>query len=363
MGNDKGWREAIEDSPESASLPESAQSPSFLEGEYLQVVLPNRITTKEEYFAVRRPGRGIALDRRKRAAVWAIVEQYRQSSRHHGSISFAEVAAISAAYLESDASPRADHVLIDEAQDLTPLHWQLLRALVAEGPNDLFIAEDTHQRIYGQHVVLSRYGIKITGRSRRLTLNYRTTQQNLHYAMGVLAGADYVDSEQNQEPGKGYRSARTGPVPRVVSAPTAGGQFDNVATVITGWLGDDGIRPETIAILARSNKQATDLKAQLAERGVMVSLSHTGEASAAHPVVMTMHKAKGMEFSRVLLFDVSDGSIPNKHALVGVAPEEMADALLRERSLLYVAASRARDELVVSWQGSASSLLAEALTS
>lgn len=92
------------------------------------------------------------------------------------------------------------------------MHWQLLRALVAVGPNVLFIAEGTHQRIYGQHVVLSRSGIKVIGRSRRLTLNYRTTQRNLRYAMWVLEGADYVDSEQNQEQGIGYRSARTGPV-------------------------------------------------------------------------------------------------------------------------------------------------------
>ena len=45
---------------------------------------------------------------------------------------------------------------MDEAQDLHATHWALLRALVAEGPNDLFIAEDSHQRIYGSPIVLSR---------------------------------------------------------------------------------------------------------------------------------------------------------------------------------------------------------------
>ena len=37
--------------------------------------------------------------------------------------------------------------------------------------------------------------------------------------------------------------------------------------------------------------------------------------------------------------------------------EDKADALLRERSLLYVAASRARDELVVTWSGDPSGLM------
>jgi superfamily I DNA/RNA helicase len=37
--------------------------------------------------------------------------------------------------------------------------------------------------------------------------------------------------------------------------------------------------------------------------------------------------------------------------------EELSEAQLRERSLLYVAASRARDELVVTYSGTPSSLL------
>ena len=75
----------------------------------------------------------------------------------------------------------------------------MLRALVAEGEDDMFIAEDSHQRIYGQRVVLGRYGIRIVGRSQRLTLNYRTTAENLGYAVGVLQGGDYRDLEDGEE--------------------------------------------------------------------------------------------------------------------------------------------------------------------
>ena len=358
VGNEIGWRAAIDDA--GADLPESLQSPSFFEGEYLQVILPNKVTSQEAYFKVRRPGRGIALDRRKRVAVWAVVEQYRQTARHMGTMNYAEVSAIAAAYLDhSVTGGLADHVLVDEGQDLTPLHWQLLRALAGEGKNDLFIAEDTHQRIYGHPVVLSRYGIKITGRSRRLTLNYRTTQQNLRFALGVLEGAGFVDSDGNEENEHGYRSARSGPAPRVISATTDRGQYDNVAEVIKGWLADDEISPETVAVLTRSRNQGLKLKDQLADRGVTAAVTEPGDAAVGHPVVLTMHKAKGMEFSRVLLFNVSEGSIPNAWALKDVVAEELEDAMLRERSLLYVAASRARDELVISWAGKPSMLLAE----
>jgi len=107
-------------------------------------------------------------------------------------------------------------------------------------------------------------------------------------------------------------------------------------------------------VLVRTKTATETVVQQLATRDVAAT-----EKSARGKVrVMTMHSAKGLEFSRVVLFDVSEGVVPNKLALQHAAPEEGADAELRERSLLYVAASRARDELIVSWQGAPSSLLA-----
>ena len=141
--------------------------------------------------------RGVALGRAKRSAVWDVVEAYRAQARVAGSIDFAEAAAIAATYLRRSGETRgeypADHVLVDEGQDLGPAHWQLLRALVGEHRDDLFIAEDSYQRIYGRRLVLSQFGIRIVGRSQRLTLNYRTTAQNLAYAIAVLDGGTYVD--------------------------------------------------------------------------------------------------------------------------------------------------------------------------
>jgi superfamily I DNA/RNA helicase len=357
--NRDGWREAIDDVD--PSLPEALLTPTFFEAEYLQVILPNVVTNSEQYASTRRPGRGVALDRAKRVLVWSVVEQYRKRARLFGQVSFAEVAEISAAWLRSrseSAASLADHILVDEGQDLVPSHWRLIRALVVPGTNDVFIAEDTHQRIYGQHVVLSRYGLKITGRSRRLTLNYRTTEQNLRYAMRILEGGTYIDGDNETEGVAGYRSARRGPEPQRMPAKNDYEQFTNIAELVQEWL-EAGVEPGTIAVLARSNNRAKHVQDALAQHGVSAELLTNAKSHLTRPVVLTMHTSKGMEFSRVVLFDVSDGSIPLPWALQEYAPEEMDDALLRERSLLYVAASRARDELVVSWKGTPSSLLVQ----
>ena len=66
---------------------------------------------------------------------------------------------------------------------------------------------------------------------------------------------------------------------------------------------------------------------------------------------MTMHRAKGMEFSRVLIFGADADLMPASYLLKDVAEGDRDDVLQRERSLFYVAATRARDELVVLWEG------------
>ena len=76
-----------------------------------------------------------------------------------------------------------------------------------------------------------------------------------------------------------------------------------------------------------------------------------------YPVALTMHRAKGTEFARVLLFGLSKDSMPMGLKAYDYDDEELSEAQLRERSLLYVAASRARDELVVTYSGTPSSLL------
>jgi superfamily I DNA/RNA helicase len=354
------WRDALDAA--GAALPENLRSEAFLSTEYATVVLPHRITTRDRYLKVRRPGRGVALDRAKRGAVWNVIEAARAAARVRGSIDFVEASAIAAAHLERTAAGRGrlyDHVLVDEAQDLSPTHWQLLRALVDEHADDLFIAEDSHQRIYGRRVVLGQYGIRIVGRSRRLTLNYRTTAQNLHYALRILQGADYLDLEETTDTARDYRSARTGPTPRVLPCPSISAELDTAAATITDWVSTVAA-PETVAVLVRDRWQRDRVAAGLAERGVQIRAVDREPIKPGQPVVLTMHRAKGTEFRCVLLFGISSESIPAAMREQRYSDDAWADALLRERSLVYVAATRARDELAVTWTGKPSTLLGEA---
>jgi superfamily I DNA/RNA helicase len=101
---------------------------------------------------------------------------------------------------------RYRHIVVDEAQDLRPGHWKMLRAMAARDRNDIFLVGDTHQRIYNNQVTLGSLGINIRGCSAKLTLSYRTTRQILGSALGVLSGESFDDLDGNQETLAGYRS-------------------------------------------------------------------------------------------------------------------------------------------------------------
>ncbi|WP_285104074.1 UvrD-helicase domain-containing protein [Promicromonospora sp. MEB111] len=342
-------------------LPAQLRTPAFLDAEYSAVIVPQRIATRDEYLRVRRPGRGIALGRAQRNAVWEVIEAYREMAAGVGTTNFDEKAMTVAMALDTAAenggSRVADHVLVDEAQDLGPAHLHLLRALVARDADDLLLAEDSQQRIYAPRTVLSRYGIFVTGRSRRLQLNYRTTSQNLGYATAVLAGHPTVDLEDSVVDDSGLRSARSGPPPTVLGCETLEAAYDAVAREIDCWL-SAGVAHETIAVLVWSGNEAVTLTRQLAGRGIPAQhVRNQDTPGADRVVVMTRHRSKGMEFRHVVVF----GATAESTRVAGrVVVGDPAEALQRERSLLYVATTRARERVVVVWHGTPSELLPEA---
>lgn len=137
---------------------------------------------------------------------------------------------------------------------------------------------------------------------------------------------------------------------------TLSAELDFTAETVKDWLAG-GTVAETIAVLVRDRSQRDRVVAGLHERGVPVRSVDRESLRTGQPVVMTMHRAKGTEFAKVLLFEISKRSIPMGLRDYDFDESEKAAARLRERSLLYVAASRARDELVATWAGELSPLL------
>jgi superfamily I DNA/RNA helicase len=166
------WDNALIFMPSEGNLSES-----FFREEWDKVVQPQNITNLEGYLQARRVGRGVQLSRSMRKAVWDVFEDYRIKLNDAGLKESEDVYRDALTLIAKDhiLAPYT-HILVDEAQDLGMNAFRLLRHLVDEDKNDLFIVGDAHQRIYGSKVVLGQCGIKIIGRSHKLRVNYRTTE-------------------------------------------------------------------------------------------------------------------------------------------------------------------------------------------
>ena len=225
-------------------------SPAFLKNEWEQVILGQDLRNEQAYLTCLRTGRARPLAKAQRSQVWQAAQQVTAELVAARESTHLQLANEATHLLRQAGAPPYRHILVDEAQDLHPSQWRLLRAAVASGPDDLFIAADPHQRIYNNRVSLASLRISVRGRSRRLSLNYRTTQEILAWAMPLL-GTDPVTGLDGEAASLlGYRSPMHGQRPQVRMAATRGEEFALLTERIRSWLAV-GIESHAIGVAAR----------------------------------------------------------------------------------------------------------------
>ncbi len=159
-GRRKCWNYALQQAPAELGLPDN-----FYAEEWQRVVQPNAVYTREEYLKVSRVGRGTALSRIQRAKIWPVFEEFRAQMaraklREMGDAMHEAIVL----FKEKQVQLPYSSIVVDEAQDIGAPAFTLIRSLVPESPNDLFIVGDGHQRIYRNKVVLGQCGINVRGR-------------------------------------------------------------------------------------------------------------------------------------------------------------------------------------------------------
>ncbi len=358
-------------------LGETRFDPDFLAAEWSQVIVGYVLNSRTDYFRARRPGRG-RLGREERDTIWQLAERFTKRLDDQNIWTWRQVAE-QAARLEADRQTRIinaaagenssasvpnyryRHIVVDEAQDLSPAHWKMLRAMVAPGPDDMFLAGDTHQRIYDNYVALSSLGINIRGRSARLTLSYRTTRQILAAALELLSGETFDDLDGGTDTLAGYRSLLRGGPPMFQGERTWAEEKEFIAEQLHSWgVPADG----STAVCLPTHQMVTEIIARLTADGIAaVEIGPDGPKSPDGIHIGTMHRFKGLEYQRIIIGGVSDGLVPRRaiERYRSHDPRRYQRERLRDRSLLFVAATRARDDLTISWHGTRSPFIPERL--
>ena len=343
------WEQAHAAAPDEPALPLS-----FYQEEWTNVLQPHGIGTFSEYARVSRVGRGVPLNRKTRRAIWPVFEEYRLLLNDRG-LREADDAMRDARELiarEDRALPYVS-VIVDEAQDMGSQAFKLLRRIVPEAPNDMFIVGDGHQRIYRHCVVLGRCGIKIVGRSRKLRINYRTTEETRRWATSVLKNISIDDLDAGDDDKKGTASLMNGVEPRIEYFKS----FEDECSYLidlAGNLQNEG-RLNSVCLVARTKSVLQKYGRALEEAGLPVcQVRRDAPEDRNTPGIRlaTMHRVKGLEFDTMIIAGANASQIPLQAALESTDdPAEREDRELRERTLFYVAATRAKKEVIVTGFG------------
>jgi len=155
----------------------------------------------------------------------------------------------------------------------------------------------------------------------------------------------------------GYRSPMHGQRPQVRLAATRGEEFGLLSERVRSWLAA-GFEPGAIGVTARSAGLVRQARGALAADGLDTT-SISGRGGAAGVRAGTMHAMKGLEFRAVAVIGVEEGMVPDPAAITADDEDPLAHAqdLQRERCVLFVACTRARDHLYVSATGKLSAFL------
>jgi superfamily I DNA/RNA helicase/mRNA-degrading endonuclease RelE of RelBE toxin-antitoxin system len=347
---DNAIRQTQQDFPNSKVF---TLSRDFIEDEIRYVIKGRAVSTLDDYLQLKRTGRGTPLGIDERQVIFKIYSRYQQGLGYFcdwddfilKSLRHAKQGIPTGSYVA---------VIVDEVQDFTEASMSLINHIGGDKPNSLLLIGDGQQKIYKGGFSLKNVGISIVGRSRILRYNYRNTKQILEAAYSMVKGVSFDDLEDDEDviTASPEFPKRSGIKPILKqSFTTQQDELKWVAEQIRDRVFTRQVnKPGDIGVLYMSGKKyGSPIDRTLSSYGIQITELRRDNASAFFDEGTvkrcTFYSAKGMEFKVIFLVGVTDGTIPSDSAL----PEEaQEDTERRERRLLFVAMTRARDVLYMS---------------
>ena len=331
----------------------------FLLNEWTEIVDAWQLTTWEAYRDVTRMGRRTRVGGKQRELVWSIFAEVRKKLAERKLATWSDVFGRAAGLAEKAPKALFDFAVVDECQDLNVPQARFLAALSGGRDNALFFAGDTGQRIFQSPFSWKSLGIDLRGRSTTLRLNYRTSHQIRTQADRLLPPA-VADVDGEVEKRKGTVSLFDGPEPIISIAASA----DSECELVAAWIKEriaQGCRPDEIAVFVRSVAQMK--RARAVAKAANVKAHEMDDKNVVEDGAIslsTMSLAKGHEFRVVAVMACDDDILPLTERIDSASDEgELEDIYNTERSLLYVACTRARDWLLVTGVKPGSEFLAD----
>lgn len=316
----------------------------YLLQEFLHIIEARNISSQEEYLAIERHGRRTPLKPAIRAALWAVYVHWRDLMRAGGVVLHEQVRRGAMEYTAGIDPKPYQALVVDEAQDLSPVALRLLLNLV-ETPEHVYLTADASQSIYQRGFSWKQvhHDLAFTGRTILLKQNFRNTAQILAACASIMAGSQAGEEESIQQ----LPSTHHGdpPLIRLVSSDT------RAAEAIRDFFLEAARRyrlpTHSGAVFCTSNREGRELAERLSALGMPAVFQSSKELDITVPrvKVLTLHSAKGLEFPFVAIVGLDEGRLPRIDASLPV--EEAPVQEDEQRRLFFVGCSRAMRALLV----------------
>lgn len=316
----------------------------YLLQEFLHIIEARNISSQEEYLAIERHGRRTPLKPAIRAALWAVYVHWRDLMRAGGVVLHEQVRRGAMEYTAGIDPKPYQALVVDEAQDLSPVALRLLLNLV-ETPEHVYLTADASQSIYQRGFSWKQvhHNLAFTGRTILLKQNFRNTAQILAACASIMAGSQAGEEESIQQ----LPSTHHGdpPLIRLVSSNT------RAAEAIRNFFLEAARRyrlpTHSGAVFCTSHREGRELAERLSALGMPAVFQSSKELDITVPrvKVLTLHSAKGLEFPFVAIVGLDEGRLPRIDASLPV--EEAPVQEDEQRRLFFVGCSRAMRALLV----------------
>ena len=330
----------------------------YLKAEIERVIKGNGIQNLEEYLSVERLGRKRSFSRKIRKLVWELSEIWDRKLRERNAVRYIDK-KINARDVAQNAPPgRYRCVIVDEAQDMTLVEMQLVRALVAGAPENpvpkdgMLILDDPAQRIYPGGFRPRWAGLEISGRSYQLTRNYRNLPA-IYRAAKRVRGTDLVAVEDEED--RAMLEAE-------LDFPE--GEFERPIQVLVDSKGETpflrdkiwetnaqkGFSYNDMAVFFKYNQQVDATMKYLESEDIPCAQMTRDGISGDGVRVGTYDRAKGLEFRVVFILRLGSTQFPQGNEEADSMRQTVdADQIRESRQLeldrLYIAMTRARERL------------------
>ena len=305
------------------------------------------IITLEDYKEADRVGRiKSRIDRNLREPMFEIFQEYLSLRQRCSKLyDWYDLALHTHQEFQQDDSERYyRHIVIDEGQDFSP---EMIRSLSSAIPKNgsLTFFGDVAQQIYGQRISWRTAGLNIQ-KVWDFKENYRNTKEIAQLGLAISKMPYFTGVPDMVEP-TSPRAA--GELPTVIQCKSKKEEIELVIKLVT-----TNSTLQSVAILFKNREQEEVIRGKIPHDSIRLHRDMTTWQVGPGIRYGTYHAAKGLEFDMVILPFLSNDNLPDANQVAAFGRDE---ALTRNGRFLYVAVTRAKTRLVITYSGNRTELL------